>query len=65
MKKIIQDRTRNRLEESITKNGKRKMISIDRDSDSDNENKKIKIDQKFVIKLKKENIFYFNFILNI
>jgi len=45
MKKRIQDRRRNRLEESIPNNKKRKMISIDTDSDSDDENKKTKSDQ--------------------
>jgi hypothetical protein len=47
IKKRIQDRRRNRLEESVTNNKKRKTISIDTDSDSDEENK-TKSDQKFV-----------------
>ncbi|CAF4683538.1 unnamed protein product, partial [Rotaria sp. Silwood2] len=40
MKKRIQDRRKNRLEQSITNNRKRKTISIDTDSNSDDENKK-------------------------
>ncbi len=50
-KKRIQDRRRNRLEQPIPNNKKRKTISVDTDSDSDEENK-TKSDQKFV------NIFY-------
>lgn len=45
MKKRIQDRRKNRLEESISQNKKRKTISIDTDSDSEDENKN-NIDQK-------------------
>jgi hypothetical protein len=52
MKKRIQDRRRNRLEQSIPNNKKRKMISIDTDSDSDDENSKTKSDQKLVNKSK-------------
>ncbi|CAF4947116.1 unnamed protein product [Rotaria sp. Silwood1] len=40
MKKRIQDRRKNRLEQSIENSRKRKTISIDTDSDSDDENKK-------------------------
>lgn len=47
MKKRIQDRRRNRLEESLPTSKKRKTISIDTDSDSDDENR-TKSDQKFV-----------------
>ncbi|CAF3720740.1 unnamed protein product [Rotaria sp. Silwood1] len=40
MKKRIQDRRKNRLEQSIENSRKRKTISIDTDSDSDDENNK-------------------------
>ncbi len=53
MKKRIQDRRRNRSEQSITNNKKRKTISID--TDSDEENEKAKADQKFV------HLFYFSY----
>jgi len=54
MKKRIQDRRRNRLEQqSTTNNKKRKTISID--TDSDDENDKTKSDQKLV----KKYLFYF------
>jgi len=53
MKKRIQDRRRNRSEQSITNNKKRKTISID--TDSDEENEKAKADQKFV------HSFYFSY----
>ncbi|CAF2030750.1 unnamed protein product [Rotaria magnacalcarata] len=45
LKRRIQDRRRNRLEESMTDSRKRKTISIDTDSDSDDENKKNNADQ--------------------
>ncbi len=48
MKKRIQDRRRNRVEQSIPNNKKRKTISID--TDSDDENDKTKSDQKLVKK---------------
>jgi len=48
MKKRIQDRRKNRLEESMNNNRKRKTISIDTDSDSDNENGKNDAEKKSV-----------------
>jgi hypothetical protein len=51
MKKRIQDRRRNRSEQSIPNNKKRKTISIDTDSESDDdEKKKIQSEQKLVNK---------------
>lgn len=47
MKKRVQDRRRNRLEEPTSTNKKRKTISIDTDSDSDTE-KATQSNQKFV-----------------
>ena len=49
MKKRIQDRRRNRQEESIVNSKKRKTISID--SESDDETNKNQSDQKFVVLL--------------
>lgn len=46
MKKRVQDRRKNRLEESTTNNKKRKTISID--SDSDDDQTKTQSEQKFV-----------------
>jgi len=48
MKTRIQDRRKNRLEESMNNNRKRKTISIDTDSDSDNENGKNDAEKKSV-----------------
>lgn len=47
MKKRIQDRRRNRLEQSGAIGKKRKAIAIDTDSDEDEENK-TKLEQKLV-----------------
>ncbi|CAF1438211.1 unnamed protein product [Rotaria sordida] len=52
MKKRIQDRRKNRLEQSISNTGKRKTISIDTDSDSDNENNKNSQENLGLISLK-------------
>ncbi len=58
MKKRIQDRRRNRAEQLIPNNKKRKTISIDTDSDSDDENNKTKSDQKLV----KKYSFYLDYL---
>ena len=47
VKKRLQDRRRNRLEQSMSASKKRKTISIDTDSDSDDENR-AKAGQKYV-----------------
>jgi hypothetical protein len=48
MKKRIQDRRRNRLEQPVPTSKKRKTISIDTDSDSDNENNNAQAEKKLV-----------------
>ena len=48
LKKRVQDRRKNRMEESATNGKKRKTISIDTDSDSEDEKNKTQAEQKFV-----------------
>ena len=57
MKKRIQDRRRNRLEQSIATSQKRKIVSIDTDSSSDDENNRTSSDQKLVMKDRNHFLF--------
>jgi hypothetical protein len=58
VKKRIQDRRRNRLEESKTNTKKRKTITIDTDDEDDEGNAKTQSDLKLV---KYKELFYFIF----